>query len=308
MIKRAVIIDHSGGELANQLWNYASVYAFSLERGVTLSNPSFYEYASWFPKYRANKIFRFIFILPFRETIRRKNSIKRKLWRKVYLIYPRLVKLIKRDAVITCSYGEPYYIPPTKELPRSFKESYGQTIYLHGWLFRNPEGLKKYRDEIVDFFSPASEIMRKIDQFISNKRKQYEHIVGVHIRQGDYRTWQGGKYFIDEKRAREILDEYLRFTGRHASKTIFIVASDGAIDPKSFTGLNMELAKGNAVEDLFLLSKTDIIIGSDSTYGDFAAYYGNIPHIVMTNSPVDWNYYRGRKTYFMGKYATWVHF
>ena len=32
MIKKIVILQTSGNELANQLWNYASIYAYTLER------------------------------------------------------------------------------------------------------------------------------------------------------------------------------------------------------------------------------------------------------------------------------------
>lgn len=307
-MKKIIILYHSGGELANQLWNYASIYAYALEREIELSNPSFYEYASWFPKYRTNKFFWFFFTFPFRKDLKRKNALKRRIWRKVYALYPWYVTHFKKTALVTCDNGKPYYLPPTESPFDLSKKESTSLIYFNGWLFRNPEGLKKYHKEIVNFFKPIDLVTQEIDKKIAHARAQYHHVVGVHIRQGDYRTWQKGKYFIDESRTRKILNEYLTFTKHSISETLFIITSDGAVNLLIFNGLNVIQSKGNAIEDIFLLSKTDIIIGSDSTYGDFAAYYGNIPHVVMTNTAVDWEYYRDKKNYFMGKYSTWVHF
>ena len=52
----------------------------------------------------------------------------------------------------------------------------------------------------------------------------------------------------------------------------------------------------------------DVIIGSDSSFGAFAAYYGNIPHIVFNKKSMDWAYYRNNQKYFQNKYCTLVHF
>lgn len=307
-MKKIVIINHGGGELANQLWNYASVYAYSLEQKTKLVNPSFYEYALWFPKCNTGKFFWLFFALPFSNHTKRKNALKRKLWRKFYSAYSKCVIGIKKNSILSCESPVPFYLPPTASPDKLLKLESLSTVYLNGWLFRNPGGLIKYRDKIVEFFTPNDSVMQKINNEIADARKQYRHIVGVHIRQGDYRVWQNGKYFIEEKRTRTILDEYVKVNEISASETVFIIASDGEINVSIFSGLNIKQARGNAFEDLFLLSKTNAIIGSDSTYGDFAAYYGNIPHIVMTNSPIDWDYYKNMKNYVMGKYMTWVHF
>jgi len=56
-----------------------------------------------------------------------------------------------------------------------------------------------------------------------------------------------------------------------------------------------------------LLAATDIIIGSDSTFGAFASYYGNLPFIVFEKK-IDWNYYKDKKYFFENKKCTTVHF
>lgn len=307
------ILRAGGNELANQLWNYASIYAYALERGCDLKNPSFFEYGEDFSMTAApNGIFRALFFLPFKGYLGRKTTFRRRLWRKIYSWYVRAIFLTKRSSVFSYEHSEnlPFYLPPTPTkdaLPEQYR-------YLDGWLFRNPIGLEKYRNEIRAYFAPKPSIQKTVTDFLNPIRHAYPKVIGVHIRQGDYRTWRNGAYFIEQKRVREILDEYLTRHKLAARTTAFIIASDGPIDTSLFTGLNIVVSKHGPVEDLFILSRTDAVIGSNSTFGDFAAYYGNIPHIVMTNEQIDWQYYAEKGTlgnsarFFPNKYCTWVHY
>ena len=68
------------------------------------------------------------------------------------------------------------------------------------------------------------------------------------------------------------------------------------------------MSKQSFIEDLFILASRNTVIGSDSSFGAFGAYYGNIPHIVLQNDPMDWDYYREKTVYFQNKYCTLVHF
>ena len=85
-------------------------------------------------------------------------------------------------------------------------------------------------------------------------------------------------------------------------KTVFVICSDGSVDLDKFTGLNVVKLSFSAVGDLFLLAKTNAIIGSDSTFGAFASYYGNIPFIVFKKGNIDWEYYKGKNVFFENKY------
>jgi len=147
-----------------------------------------------------------------------------------------------------------------------------------------------------------------VESQIKRPREKYAHAVGVHIRQGDYATWQGGAYFIQQIRVREILDEYLAEFAQDANTTCFVITSDGSVDEHFFDGLNIFISKGIAVADLYLLASCDAIIGSDSTFGAWASYYGNVPFIVMQKSEMDWEYYKNKRLFFENKYSTVVHY
>ncbi len=311
-MKKIVILRASGNELANQLWNYASIYAYTLECGYTLKNPSFFEYGEYFKIPAPNFIFKILFFLPFKNYTKRKTAFRRKVWRKFYLWYTNIVMMIRHDHLVSCMNDEnqPYYLPPTKNLVETLKEleQKGGDIYLDGWLFRNPVGIEKYRDKIIEYFKPKGEIEEIVNRKIKELRGRYTSVVGVHVRQGDYREWRGGMYFMEQKRVREILDEYISIVKIDNNKICFVITSDGPIDTEIFDGLNIFVSKENAVADLFLLASMDAIIGSNSTFGAFASYYGNIPFIVMQKESMDWTYYLDKTKFFENKYSTMAYY
>ena len=49
-----------------------------------------------------------------------------------------------------------------------------------------------------------------------------------------------------------------------------------------------------------------MVIGTNSTFGNVAAWLGDVPHVVTINEPIDWQYYRGKTAYFENKYATFA--
>jgi Glycosyl transferase family 11 len=320
-MKRIVILQHGPstgihGQLANQLWNFISVYAYAVERNVPLGNYSFFEYSRYFSLPVRNSFVDWVFFRPFNVCVKfisEKTLIP--FWRKLYKLYVLVSELLIGDRIVfsgnTGETDAPYYLPPSEGVRAEFIKKEARiagTLYLDGWFFRNPIGLQKHREAIREYFSPKKEILNYAQNFLTPLREKYAHIVGVHIRQGDYLTWKGGKYFVNQKRVREILDEYLAHTAVAKESTCFVIASDGPVELAHFGGLHTAVSRGAAVQDLFLLAQTDVVIGSDSSFGDFSAFYGNIPHIIFQNGPVDWNYYKGKKRYFENTYCTLVHY
>ena len=298
LMKKIIIIKHGGGELANQLWNYASVYSYAKEQNAELINDSFYEYGNYFPNLHQErvKIIDRYFFKAFTGNTQRRSSMKKKLYRLVYGIYASIICLVNTKNVIKSRV--PYL------LTHGMLEGFNR-IYLDGWLFRNPRGLKRHRNEIIKHFEPTQEIISSVNNFVQAIRKKYDHVVGVHIRQGDYEIWHGGKYFINLYVVKAILNEYLVKQYQQHKRICFIISSDEYVDQEIFKGLDCVITEKNMIEDLFILSKTDVIIGSNSTFGAFASYYGNIPHIVMQNGPMDWNYYEDKCNFFESKYLNW---
>ncbi|PIY71506.1 hypothetical protein COY87_05840 [Candidatus Roizmanbacteria bacterium CG_4_10_14_0_8_um_filter_33_9] len=277
-MKKVFIVGHNLGRLANQLWQYISVYAFCLEHHYQCVNVSFFEYESYFDK------------LP-------KSHIARLLG-KINKIFLLLSKKYGRYVgyMVLFLYSKLEYIYYQKK-----------AFCFSDWLYRNPTGINKYRNAIIKAFQPSDLIWNKINSEIATIYNTYSNIIGVHIRKGDYQSPAWKKLYFKDNEVYIILKKYLDEFNLNKKNTCFLICSDGTIDTSQFIDLSVIVSKGSPIEDLFKLSLTDIIIGSDSTFGAFASYYGNIPYIVF-NKKMDWNYYKDKKTYFENKYNTTVHY
>ncbi len=270
-MKKIIILDQGKGRLANQLWNSVSIYAYCLEKGHKYLNMAFdYDDLFEFPSH-----FSFLKKL-------RKNKFFIKI--RIYKYFQVLIRFIFRKNQVW-SHQKPFYLPPTVRQEPSQKD----LVFFNGWLFRNPDGMKKFHKEIREYFKPKKEIIDEANRIIAEARSVTSHVVGVHIRQGDYRTSpEWNEFYFSPEQVRNTLNQYLKISGRNASEVVFLICSDEKIDENIFDGLKVCISNGSILADLTALSMTDIIIGSDSTYGAYAAYYGNIPIVVFDKKEIDW--------------------
>ncbi|MFH0854067.1 MAG: alpha-1,2-fucosyltransferase [bacterium] len=312
MNKKTIIILETapGARLANQLWNFISVYAYCLEKGYKCYNYCFFEekkhssgkitlcdYNQFFNFPDINKFVKFLAFLQLK-----KNKLLRKI--KPYGVYKYLIKKLYPNSILD-SFGDiPFYLAPTKNnnpnqsksLTDLEKKSFN-AIYLRGWLFRNPEGIKKFHPEIKKYFKPRNEIAERVNNFMQLSRKNYKEIVGVHIRQNDYKIYEQGKYFFSQNEVRNFLEDYIKFFKKNRDEILFVICSDGLINTAYFKGLNVKISFEGAIDDLFILSLCDIIIGSDSTFSAFAAYYGDIPIAIFSRPRINWNNFNATKKF-----------
>jgi len=310
-MKKIIILQHGGGELANQLWNFISIYAYCQKKGVDCQNYSFFEYGQYFNITIKNKVINLFFFRSFQNYHKRRGSFKTKFWRFVYKIYAKIIVFLFKNQVISSinTGNKKYYLPPTEENSSLTKlENNNDTLYFTGWLFRNPAGIETYKKEIVDYFRPKEKYTLYAEKSIAEVKNKYKNIVGVHIRQNDYQTYKSGEYFVSQERIREILNEYLANYKKTPKETLFIITSDGHIEEKIFNGLKIKINNGNSIEDMYTLSLCDVIIGSNSSFGNFAAYYGDKPYIIFQKEKMDWDYYKNKSNYFKNKYSVMNYF
>src|SRR3989344_4182896 len=203
-MKKITILKHSRGELANQLWNYISIYAYGLESCAKIKNPSFFEYHNSFNFIKNESGITKFFAFWFKNKNARRGSMRNRIFRKIYTAYASAKKYLNKNKVVSSENKENkvVHLYPTS----SFHPILNSTEkYFVGWLFRNREGLKKWRSSLLKDFSPNEKILKKVDGIINSIKNNYEKIIGVHVRQADYKDFKGGIYFIDKKRVREII-------------------------------------------------------------------------------------------------------
>lgn len=313
--QKAIILNHNGGELGNQLWSFISIYAYAKERGYVCSNYSFFEYSRFFNIPVGNIFITILFFIPYNFLIRF-DSLRwlLRLWRKYYKVFVLFTEYINKKKVLyshnSIDIAGVYYLPPTiHPNPELLKlETDRSNIYFDGWLFRNPAGLLKYRQDILTYFAPRHDIQESVEYYITPLRQQYKNIIGVHIRQGDYKTFKGGSLYLSPEHIKKALDEYVRIFNISITDTCFIICSNEKTDRNIFLDLNVRISQHTFIEDLFILASCDAIIGSDSSFGALASYFGNIPHFIVSKTQTDWTYYQNKKEFFENKYSTMTHY
>ncbi len=282
--KQIVILRHNGGQLGNQLLLFISIYAYCLEKGYECKNYAFYEYNKYFNFYELNIFIRFF------AFISSLNFYKSHVITYIfYKLWTNFVPFISNGKILREDRDKTFCLPPTQikdklhlKIIKDLEESTQKRFYINGWNFRNPSGLTKYYDQIITIFKPKKEIILRVDNFIQ-KIKADNFLIGVHIRQGEYKSknFMGGKWYYNELEVADILKTYLKRECKKNKKALFILCSDGPIDLSFFSGLNVKLGIGSMMEDLITLSMCNKIIGSNSTFGSFAAYFGKIPFFIF---------------------------
>jgi len=306
MTKKATILQHAGGGMGSQLWNYISAYAYCLERKIDCENYSFFEFAEFFPELAPKNIFiKTIFFLPLSKHGGKRYVFLLETLKIIYSVFVFFIKLTNKDSILNyddANKDSVFYLPPSAE-PREINILEKKKVfYFDKKILRNPKGIEKYRNEITAHFRPNKKIEMDVAKKLSNLRSNYENIIGVHIRQGGYRSFKRGKFFVDQGHMRTFIDQFIEKFKIDIKKTCFYITSDSPLEEKFFSGLCYKIGAGDPATELFTLSGTDAIIGSDSHFGSFASYYGNIPHIVCHRSEIDWKYYLDKSTFFHNKY------
>jgi len=176
-----------------------------------------------------------------------------------------------------------YDLNTTDFLERQAKTRYLLTI---GWGFRDKPATERQRAVLVDFFKPVARHRSAIDRCIEPARRGVDHLVGVHIRQTDYRKFEGGKWFYPLSVYRRAMEDA---QAKYAGSVRFLICADHVLDGTAFQGLDVVHGPGHGVEDCYALARCDFIIGPPSTYTYWASYYGGVPRFVLetADQPVD---------------------
>lgn len=155
--------------------------------------------------------------------------------------------------------------------------------FIKGWHTRtDTRYISQAKKELQHIFTPKDEIVEQADKLITPYRNSDTIIVGVHIRRGDYKTWNDGRFFFSH-------EEYHAFMKRVASifpdkQVVFFISSNEPIPQETFSDMQIIYhTNGTAVLDLHTLSLCDYIIGPFSTFSRWAAFIGEKPICFLEN-------------------------
>ena len=168
----------------------------------------------------------------------------------------------------------------------------GWLAFVSTWKIRNYELCAKHAGAIRRLFIPIPELKKKADNKLKMLRSGVDLILGVHIRHGDYRKHESGALFFSPKDYRRWMEEFAAYFPGH--KVGFAICSDAKQRAGDFFGLEFVFGPGNddadeygnkrqdpvksvIVEDNYMLSQCDYILGTVSTFCSWAAFWGNKP-------------------------------
>lgn len=290
---KVLVIARRMGRLANRLVQFATFAAFAEEHGHQLTNVSFHSYAEWFAATRGNIYCRYpvpgrrswFDAIPGLNPLIRHTRVLYHLTRcasdvveRVPLLSPRVFTWRdNRQAGVTWLDDDAVqdFLRPAR------------VVFVNGWLFRAPRLLQKHAATVREFFRPIAAVEAHVERVLRPLRDRADVIVGVHVRRGDYRTWQGGRYFYPVSSYVAWMNELAaQLPGRRVG---FFVSSDEQLSAAEFGSLDVQFATGPAVHDLHTLAACDYLLGPPSTFSQWASFYGDTPllHLQGPDARVD---------------------
>jgi hypothetical protein len=266
-----IVIAEKYGQLGNRLFVFAHFVASALEHGLKVSNPAFDEYAEFFETTGRDLFCRY----PVRPSLLKGRRARRWLYTLVNRLANSLAYRSPRGRfwqVIRIEESESYDLSAPEFIAAAREKPF---VFVQGWLFRDEPALRKHATALREFFAPAREVAERIGEHVRRAREGCELLVGVHVRQGDYRNFEGGRYFYESSEYARMMREAERlFPERRVG---FLVCSNERQDPAVFNGHRHTPGPGHFVDDMYALAACDYIIGPPSTYTLWASFYGGAP-------------------------------
>jgi hypothetical protein len=109
--------------------------------------------------------------------------------------------------------------------------------------------------------------------------------VGVHVRQGDYRTHLGGRFYFDSPIYGRLIEKMLDRLSPSRGK--FFVFSDEPQNPEDFPSCDIVFQRNAPVVDMYSLARCDLIIGPPSSFSWWASFVGQVPMYMVDSAEDD---------------------
>ena len=286
-----VVLSKRNAQLGNRLTMHAHLLAFCLEKGCIFLNPTLGEYADFFMGTRGR-------LLNQKDASSRRKSLSNWQWRMAYACVRSMYQLSKISRFLPwcpIQSGKATRNPLGKGLLEFLEElefKGGRLAFVSTWKIRNHDICARHAEAIRRIFMPLPALKKKADNKLKSLRSGVDLVLGVHIRHGDYRKHESGTLFFSAEDYRRWMEEFATyFPGR---KIGFAICSDAKQSAEDFFGLEFVFGPGNdnadaygnkrhdpvksaIVEDNYMLSQCDYILGTVSTFCSWAAFWGNKP-------------------------------
>jgi len=145
-------------------------------------------------------------------------------------------------------------------------------IILWGFPYRCPALVKKHAAKIRAFFRVRPQVAPVLEREWGRAREAGLATLAVHIRQGDFRKWQDGKYYLSP----EAMGQALGSAGwdLRQSRCRTWVCSDESVPEDLFPEGSVRGIPRTLGEDLFIMSACQKLLAGWSTLAFFCSFVG----------------------------------
>jgi len=145
-------------------------------------------------------------------------------------------------------------------------------IILWGYPYRCPDLVKKHAEKIRIFFRIRPQVAPIASEEFAAAEDSGKQTVATHIRQGDFRDWQDGKYYISPQTTCQALSS--AGWNLRDSRYRAWVCSDEAVPENLFPDDSIQGIPRTLGEDLFIMSRCQRLVGGWSTLVYFCSFLG----------------------------------
>ncbi|PWS28924.1 hypothetical protein DHW03_03560 [Pedobacter yonginense] len=273
-----VIINSQSSQLANRLWGFSSFISNSIEYGYPLVNLGFHKYKRYFEATKANDFSSY----PISVT-RTGISLLDYFYSNIFKNWSNITyRKFGRTPVLHKFYRTTFAEDKTStifDLNRAdfVEDATKRRVLVQGWMFRDPNNVRKHRDLICKFFKPVEPYYSAVEKEINEAKLAADVLIGVHIRRGDYATFVGGKWYYSDEQYAQMMQQLVNEYAEIGKTCAFFICSNEVVDLSHYKGLTVLIKERHFIIDLYSLAKCDAIIGPPSTFSQWAAFYGQKP-------------------------------
>lgn len=274
---RNLVVKNPYGQLGNRLYRLGNLFAFALEHNLRVYDFAFHdsEYGLLFETTRAMPFVRFNVAVDDGLGDDRQTALA----------------ALAADAGFVFNDDDEYELDI-----ESLNDGGAETVVIEGFHFQSDDLVAHWRDRIVAFFTPVAETRHRVDSSFAELRKTVDTVVGVHIRQGDFKQWNRGASFFEPSAYAARMRQFAAL--RPSDRLCFLVFSDEQMEPAWFPELPVFFSKGSMIDDLYSLSLCDYIIAPpQSTFSGWSSFYGQVPmyHMSRDATPLELDNFRANE-------------
>ena len=154
--------------------------------------------------------------------------------------------------------------------------------FVSGWDYREYSLTAKHHEVLKKIYSFDKKLLSdksmSFIRFLGFQKNKGKFLVGLHVRKGDYKNWNEGRYFFDNNFYKDVIFKLKNKLVEDNKKPYFVVVSN--------ENLNSEIGadyvyRGSWKEDQIILQSCDLIIGPPSTFTMWASYISKTPLIKL---------------------------